>query len=417
MPKSIGYLLPDLCEYENIVKGYHKSKHGKTYVHNMLTNKEFDLEKVLEKLQYDFLNGTYKTSEYTVFTIYEPKERIIYRLPYAPDRIAHHCIMNVVEEFWTNKIPNTSYSCIKHRGVEGAYKYMKKCLRDKENTKYCFKCDIRKFFPSVNHEVLKKVVARYIKDKDFLVILNEIIDSTDSFVEKAGIGKKGYNLPIGNYLSQYFANLIVSQVFIELRKKYPHLKIIIYMDDIVVLASNKSVLHSFKEDLIETLAKYDLCLKQNYQIFPVDKRGISFVGFVFFHDKIRLRKSIVKTILKLCNKYKENKITKSKFKASMSAYCGWLKRADTKGLCRKIYDITGVWYSSFQGKSTKITELKHKFATVCHINKHKKYCVLECIYNKRPIEVQTKNKRLIKNLLSYRRNTTNQKFNVICQFK
>lgn len=419
MAKRIGFIMPELCENDNIYQGYLKSKHGKTYVHNMLTNKEFNPEKVLAQLQYDFLNGTYRTSNYSVFKIYEPKERIIYRLPYVPDKIAHHCIMNVMEDFWTNKIPNTSYSCIKGRGVSGAYRYLKKVLKDEENTKYCFKADVKKFFPNVNHRILKQVITRYIKDYEFLNILYEIIDSTDSFVKSTNIGRIGYNLPIGNYLSQYFANLIIAIVVLKLRKKFPKLYIIIYMDDIVVLASTKEILHKFRKELIKALKEVDLELKPNYQVFPVETRGISFVGFIFYHKTIKLRKNIVHNIIRLCNKYVDNMISKARFKRSMASYYGWLKCADTKGLYVKIYTITGVWYSNFKGREVKISTLKKKTIKVVHINKHKKYFVIEATYNNNPIEVKSSSKMLLKELLRLKKSVTsnNIKSNILFTFK
>lgn len=398
MPSRRGYIMPVLCENKNLEQGYKNSKHGKTYVYNMLKHKEFNPIEVLNKLQQDFLQGTYKTSNYTTFKVYEPKERLIFRLPYAPDRIAHHCIMNVMEEFWTNKLPNTSYSCVKGRGILGVWKYMKKCLKDKKNTKYCLKCDIKKFFPNVNHQVLFNVLCRYIKDKEFLALLEEIINSTDKYVIQTGNGRLGYNLPIGNYLSQYFANLIMGLVFIELRKKFPKLKIIIYMDDIVVLASNKESLHLFKIYLHKTLQKFDLTLKDNYQIFPVDKQSISFVGFIFNHEKIRLRKKIVKSIYNLCYKYRNHKITKSKFKQLMASYYGWIKYSDSKGICKKVYKLTHVWYSNWKGILTKITHIYNEPIDIYHITKHSKFFSIEAIYKKRPIEVYSANKSLIRNL-------------------
>lgn len=400
MPVRRGYIMQELCTMDNLIRGYEKSKHGKTYVHNMLVNKEFDPEQVLNKLQRDFYNGTYKTSPYTTFKVYEPKERLIFRLPYAPDRIAHHCIMNVMESFWVNKIPNTSYSCVKGRGVHGAWKYMKKCLKDVENTQYCFKCDIKKFFPSVNHEILYKVLCRYIKDERFLALLKEIVDSTDSYALDHKEGRLGYNLPIGNYLSQYFANLMMGAVFIELRKLYPHIKIIIYMDDMVVLSSNKEILHKFKDDLEKILSQYDLQLKNNYQIFSVDKQGISFVGFIFRHGYIRLRPNIVHSIYKLCGLYKKNRITKDTFKRRMASYYGWLKCADTKGLCQRIYDLTGIWYSNWKGIPVKITDIKNDSIRLYHITKHRSYFVLEAMHKGNPVEVKTTDKVLIKKLFS-----------------
>lgn len=400
MPKRQGFFMEELCDRDNIVKGYKNSKHGKTYVYNMLKHKEFNPDEVIDKLQYDFINGLYKTSDYTVFKVYEPKERVIFRLPYAPDRIAHHAIMNVLEGYWTNKISNTSYSCIKNRGIYGAYKYLKKCLRDIKNTKYCLKCDIKKFFPSVNHRIMKQVVTRYIKDSEILDIIYEIIDSTD----RCSFCIKGCNLPIGNYLSQYLANLIVSLVIMTLRKEFPRVKIIVYMDDIIILAPNKGILHKCNDRLIKILNEFCLTMKSNYQIFPVDSRGISFVGFRFYHNKILLRKNIYYKIIKLCYKYKNNKITKSQFKKSMAAYYGWLKCCKSKGICRVVYSITGIYYSNWKGPRVKISTLYDKSLRLYHIDKRNKYSLLQVVYNRRPIEIYTTNRKLIRNLLKIKRN-------------
>lgn len=400
MPKRQGFFMEELCDRDNIVKGYKNSKHGKTYVYNMLKHKEFNPDEVIDKLQYDFINGLYKTSDYTVFKVYEPKERVIFRLPYAPDRIAHHAIMNVLEGYWTNKISNTSYSCIKNRGIYGAYKYLKKCLRDIKNTKYCLKCDIKKFFPSVNHRIMKQVVTRYIKDSEILDIIYEIIDSTD----RCSFCIKGCNLPIGNYLSQYLANLIVSLVIMTLRKEFPRVKIIVYMDDIIILAPNKGILHECNDRLIKILNEFCLTMKSNYQIFPVDSRGISFVGFRFYHNKILLRKNIYYKIIKLCYKYKNNKITKSQFKKSMAAYYGWLKCCKSKGICRVVYSITGIYYSNWKGPRVKISTLYDKSLRLYHIDKRNKYSLLQVVYNRRPIEIYTTNRKLIRNLLKIKRN-------------
>lgn len=185
--KRKGYIMAELCENDNLVKAYHNSKKGKSYVHNMLVNKNFQPQEALDNLQQMFLQNNYRTSDYTVFKVYEPKERIIYRLPYNHDRIAHHAIMNVMETFWVNHIPNVSYSCIKNRGILGVVKRMKRLLKTGKYT-YCLQLDIQKFFPSINHDILKKTVRKHIKDKEFIGLLDEIIDSTDRFVEKSGIG-------------------------------------------------------------------------------------------------------------------------------------------------------------------------------------------------------------------------------------
>lgn len=170
-----------------------RGKHNWGIVRHNKRTKE-DNEKLLNSLK----NLTYKTSKYSQFKIYEPKERLISRLPYYPDRIAQWAIMNVLEPIWTKTFIGHTYSCIKGRGIHKLVKDVKKALRtDPEGTTYCLKLDIRKFYPSIDHDILKSVLRRRIKDGKLLTILDEIIDSASG-------------VPIGNYLSQFFANLYLT---------------------------------------------------------------------------------------------------------------------------------------------------------------------------------------------------------------
>jgi RNA-directed DNA polymerase len=106
-------------------------------------------------LLHDMLkNKTYKTSEYTTFTVYEPKEREVFRLPYFPDRITHHAVMNILEPIFMQVFTADTYSCIKKRGIHAAANLaVKKALRDQPGTKYCLKLDIKKFYPNIDHPI------------------------------------------------------------------------------------------------------------------------------------------------------------------------------------------------------------------------------------------------------------------------
>ena len=105
--------------------------------------------------------------------------------------------MNILEQIWVSVFTKDTYSCIKGRGIHGAMRNVKRAIKDRENARYCLKIDIRKFYPSIDHDVLKAIIRRKIKCKDTLALLDTIIDSTDG-------------VPIGNYLSQYFANLMLA---------------------------------------------------------------------------------------------------------------------------------------------------------------------------------------------------------------
>ncbi|MDR1338620.1 MAG: RNA-directed DNA polymerase, partial [Prevotellaceae bacterium] len=176
----------------------------------------------LLKLHETLKAGSFRTSKYTTFTIYEPKEREIFRLPYYPDRIVHHAVMNILEPVWLSIFTADTYSCIKYRGIHATAGKVKKALKDVEGTAYCLKLDIRKFYPSIDHDILKQIIRRKIKDIRLLALLDEIIDSADG-------------VPIGNYLSQYFANLYLAY-FDHYIKETEQVKYYFrYADDIVIL--------------------------------------------------------------------------------------------------------------------------------------------------------------------------------------
>lgn len=313
--KRQNNIFEKITTLENLQLADERARKGKKHQYGI---QKFDRnrEENLLKLQKMFIDKTYRTSEYDIFSIYEPKERQVYRLPYFPDRIAHHAIMNVLEPIFRKVFTADTYSCIKGRGIHGAATNVKKALRDKENTQYCLKMDIVKFYPNVNHTILKGLLARKFKDQELLWLLHEIIDSANG-------------LPIGNYLSQYLANFYLSYFDHWLKEKKRVKYYFRYADDLVILSQNKAELHQLLND-IKTYLKINLKLqvKGNYQIFPVAARGIDFVGYRFYHSHTLLRKSIKKRFAKA--------VSKKKGRASIAAYNGWAKHADTKHLLKKL---------------------------------------------------------------------------------
>ena len=176
--KRVGGLFERICSMSNLKLADKKARKGKKRQYGI---RVFDKKRYINLLllQDKLQSKIYKTSAYTVFKIFEPKERDVYRLPYYPDRILHHAIMNVLEPVFTGVFTADTYSCIKGRGIHGAANAVKNALRDKDNTTYCLKLDIKKFYPSVNHGILKQLLRRKIKDADLLWLLDEIIDSAE----------------------------------------------------------------------------------------------------------------------------------------------------------------------------------------------------------------------------------------------
>lgn len=271
-----------------------------------------DVEGNLLLVQDMLLSKTYRTSKYDIFMIYEPKERIVYRLPYFPDRITHHAIMNVLEPIFVSSFTADTYSCIKERGIHKLLWNLKHDLKDVEGTQYCLKLDIKKFYPSVDHDMLKMLLRRKFKDQDILWLLDEIIDSAPG-------------LPIGNYLSQYLANFYLSY-FDHWLKEEKRVKYYYRYAD--ALDDNKRILHALLEDIKLYLEELKLEVKKNHQVFPVDARGIDFVGYVFYHTHIRIRKSIKQNMAR--------KLAKNPGHPSQVSYLGWLLHCNAKHLIKKL---------------------------------------------------------------------------------
>lgn len=266
-------------------------------------------------LQDMLLSRTYRTSDYDVFTVHEPKERQVYRLPYFPDRITHHAIMNVLEPILVANFTADTYSCIKGRGIHRLLSNLRKDLRDTEGTRYCLKLDIKKFYPSIDHAILKALLRRKFKDKDLLWLLDEIIGSAPG-------------LPIGNYLSQYLSNFFLSYfdhwIKEEKRIRYYYR----YADDLVILHHDNHFLHQLLEDIRTYLAGLKLEVKENHQVFPVQARGIDFVGYVSRHSHVRIRKQIKKNFARKLHRNPQDR--------SIPSYLGWLSHADARHLAKKL---------------------------------------------------------------------------------
>ena len=326
--KRYGNLYDTIISVDNLRLADEKARKGKSKSFGV---KLFDKDKEnnLQRLHEVLESGKFKTSQYSTFFVYEPKKRKIYRLPYYPDRILHHAIMNIMENIWVGTMTTDTYACVKNRGIHKCANKIKRDLKGEKDI-YCLKTDIRKFYPSIDHNVLKCVIRKKIKDERLLKLLDEIVDSTDG-------------VPIGNYLSQYFANIYLSELDHIVKEKF-HIKCYYrYADDIVMLSHNKEELHNIEKFMKEYLLGMKLTLKGNWRIFPVAKNvndnhgcGIDFMGYVFYIEHTRLRKSIKKSFIRQAIKVNKHRSNKEYIIMYNSAWNGWCKHANAKNLYNKL---------------------------------------------------------------------------------
>lgn len=320
--KRIANLYNSVCDLDNLYRAHQKARKGKSKRYGVRLF-EKNLNENIRELQNELIAGTYRTSEYSIFQIHDPKERTVYRLPFR-DRVVHHAIMNVLEPVWTSVFISNTYACIKGRGIHKALERLRRDLKDVVDTQYCLKIDIRKFYPSIDHDVMKAIIRRKIKDARLLDLLDGIIDSAPG-------------IPIGNYLSQFFANLYLSY-FDHWMKEERQVKYYYrYADDIVILSSNKPYLHGLLAGMRQYLSEcLKLEIKGNYQVFPVEARGIDFVGYVFYHTHIIMRKSIKKNLCRKVVKLNKKQISPAEFRRRVAPNLGWAKHCNSKHLLKTI---------------------------------------------------------------------------------
>lgn len=230
----------------------------------------------LLKLQKMLIDGKFNTSPYRIRKIFEPKERLIYILPLYPDHIVHHAIINILGPIWQNSFINDSYACIPGKGL---HKASKKIMHFIRRNKYVLQCDIRKFYPSINHEIMFNIIKKKIADKKLLDVLHNIIWSCGG----------DSNLPIGNLTSQWMGNVYLNEMDHFVKEKLHCRDYIRYCDDFCLFANDKNILHEYKIKLEQFInEKLKLIFSKSY-VYHVS-RGIAFIGYRHFKKFIMLRK-------------------------------------------------------------------------------------------------------------------------------
>lgn len=327
--KRYNNLYPKIISYENLELAHKKAQKGKKHYPEVVkfnNNSEY----YLYNLQNLLVSKTFINSKYNTFIKKgKKKNRVIYRLPYFPDRVTHHAIMNICEPIWQKTLIRDTYAALKNRGIHDGVNRMKSFLQDRENTKYCLKMDIKKFYPSVNNDILYyNILSKKIKCKDTLWLFKQIVYST-------------VGLPIGNYLSQIWGNLYLS-VFDWFIKQEKRIKYYCrYCDDLVILHHSKQYLHELKLECDKWLwNNLKLEIKDDWQIFPRLKRPIDFLGYVFCDEYILVRKDIVKTFKYKINYIKRNwrNMEYTQIINTIMSYYGWFKHANAYNLWIKYID-------------------------------------------------------------------------------
>jgi len=342
--KRYGNLFPEITSFENLYAASRKARKGKRMKGNV-ANFEQNIEEELFILQEELLSKTYEPGRYKEFTIYERKPRKISAAPYR-DRIVHHALCNVIEPIFEKVFVFDSYACRKGKGTHAAVNRFTEFCR---KNKYVLKTDIRKYFASIDHEILFDKMLRKIKCKDTLWLIKLIIDGSNrqeevnDYFEGDSLfvpfdRKRG--IPIGNLTSQFFANAYLDDLD-HYMKEVLHCKYYIrYVDDITVFDNDKKRLWEIRECMERYLSSYRLKLhpRKTY-VLPVSE-GIDHLGYRLFPAHRRLRKDnsmrFARKFRIMSRHFSERLISFERFNASVQSWLGHVKHADSYGLRRKM---------------------------------------------------------------------------------
>lgn len=259
---------------------------------------------------------TYIHGGYVAFRINDPKPRDIHKAT-VRDRLVHHLLYQELYEYFDSKFIHDSYSCRTGKGTHAAINRFRDFgwVVSKNNTRTCWvlKCDIKKFFANIDHEILKKILARHINDKELLQLLGQIISSFNTE------GKNDVGLPLGNLTSQLLVNIYMNEfdqyVKHELKSKY----YIRYADDFVFLHHDKKYL----EDLIPRIAEFldkrlRLTLHPDKLFIKTLASGVDFLGWVHFPAHRVLRTATKRRMLSRVSNDPENEAVKASYKGMLS---------------------------------------------------------------------------------------------------
>ena len=334
MPKTIRNEFDKKLTYENLLKAHKLSRKGKGYRKEIIL---FNLkqEEYIMWLYEKLKNGTYKHSGYTVFYVTEPKLRKIEKSIYL-DRIVHRWVVdNFLETYFVPTFINTSYACLKGRGMHKACLDVQKAMQHLERTwkdYYILKMDVRKYFQNIDKGILYKTLVKKIQDTKLLWLLKEIIYSNEGDI----------GLAIGNYTSQMFANIYLNEID-QYVKHVIHCKYYFrYLDDSICMFKTKEEAKEALEKIKKFLwNKLKLELNEKTQIFK-NKQGINFCGYKINPYRLKIRdrgkRKLKKKIKELKYMIRTEKIDSKEARKYLCGHFGYIKYANVNNLSNKLFE-------------------------------------------------------------------------------
>jgi RNA-directed DNA polymerase len=332
--KTYKNLYPHIYTWETLEKAYRKARQGKRST-QPVADFEYKWESHLLRLQEELASKTYQPGPYHSFYIHEPKKRLISAAPFR-DRVVHHALCRVIEPIFEARFIHDSYA---NRVGKGTHRALDRCTYFARRYRYVLQCDIKQHFPSIDHAILRRILAKHIACPDTLWLIDQILASGIGVLaeeykmvyfpdDELFAVERPRGLPIGNLTSQFWSNCYLNPLdhFIKRELKCPaYLR---YVDDFLLFANDKKTLHRWRAAIIDYLITLRLTLHvERAQPRPVEQ-GIPFLGFVVYphHRRLKGRKVVAyrRRLKKLWQAYQRGEIGQVEVVASLR---GWLAHA------------------------------------------------------------------------------------------
>jgi retron-type reverse transcriptase len=343
--KRHGHLWIDVIDFDNLYLAARQAQRGKRYRDNVLAFND-RLETNLLELQQELIAQTYQPGAYKTFQIVEPKKRMISAAPYR-DRVVHHALCNVIAPIFEATFTGDSYA---NRRGYGTHRALRRFTEYARGHRYVLQCDIRKYFPSIDHEILKATIRRKIKCPHTLWLIDTIIDASNEqeavtaffpgddlftpFMRRRG-------LPIGNLTSQFFANVYLNGFDHFVREELLLRWYLRYVDDFALFSDDRAFLADARLRIEEHLAGLRLEIHPvKSQLFET-RKGANFLGFRVLPDRIRVRAENLRRARRRIRRYqaafRDGGLPLGKLTECMRSWIAHLEHGDTWRLRERMF--------------------------------------------------------------------------------
>lgn len=342
--KTFKHLYPSIYQFENLLKAAKNATRGKSSRPDVLAF-NYKLEENILQLIRELREQSYTPGPYRTHYIYEPKKRMISAASFR-DRVVHHALINIIGPLFERRFIFDSYANQDDKGTHRAIRRVQGFMR---KARYCLKFDVKKYFPTIDHEILKNEIRRVIADPDMLWLVDKIIDNSnpqepvldyfpgDDLITPV---ERRRGLPIGNLTSQFFANVYLNPMDHFIKETLRCRFYARYVDDGVMLDDDPDQLWHYLSETKKFLLKYRIKLHpRKCHLRPVTS-GVTFLGQVVFPYHRLLKdqnvKRFTKKMKRFVQQYRIGEISWREINASVQSWMGHARQANTYQLRKSI---------------------------------------------------------------------------------